>query len=95
MRLRFTPGPLEAVQRSSDPANTWSVMAGQRCIAKFAEVGKIAANRENAILFAASTEMLAALEYIVRFNGSTGGPQALIEEFKFRARAALAKAVQS
>jgi hypothetical protein len=49
----------------------------------------------NARLIAAAPDMLEALQFIVDFNGSSRGPQALIEEFKFRARAAISKAVQS
>ena len=46
----------------------------------------------NATLISAAPEMAEALQFIIRFNGSTGGLQALVSEFKFRAAAALAKA---
>jgi len=43
-------------------------------------------------LLDAAPELLAALERIVKINGSTGGPEALIAEYKHIARAAIAKA---
>lgn len=46
----------------------------------------------NAHLIAAAPDMLAALQKIVAVNGSTGGAQSLVDEFKFIASQAIAKA---
>lgn len=52
----------------------------------------IAAVEANATLIAAAPDMLEVLQFIVNFNGSTGGLKSLVAEFKFRAAAAIAKA---
>lgn len=46
----------------------------------------------NARLIAAAPELYEALRKIDRINGSTGGPEAMVREFKHIARAALARA---
>jgi hypothetical protein len=43
-------------------------------------------------LIAAAPDLLAALEKIVAVNGSTGGAEAIVAEFKFIASEAIAKA---
>lgn len=45
----------------------------------------------NARLIAAAPDLLAALERIITINGSTGGHKAMVDEFKFLARVAVAK----
>lgn len=93
---KHTPGPFEAVQRSSDPANTWSVMAGHRCVAKCSEPGKISANRENAILFAAAPDLLEALNEVMQIVTWVGSGSSVyqidVDEAMRKASAALAKA---
>lgn len=45
----------------------------------------------HAKMIAAIPELIALAEYIVKINGSTGGPKAMVAEFKFRAQEVLSK----
>jgi hypothetical protein len=47
--------------------------------------------KTRAKMIAALPELVALAEFVSNFNGSTGGPKALIAEFKFRANEVLRK----
>jgi hypothetical protein len=91
---KHTPGPW---RYSEDRGGRWRVFAGAWEIVRAKATHGFrrlpAAEREaNARLIAAAPVMLAALCKIVAIKGSTGGHAAMVAEFQFIARSAIAQA---
>lgn len=86
-KTKFTPGPWRTEDRGLKHvivgSNNWQVGA-------LRQTPKL--NRADAALIAAAPELYEALEKVIRINGSTGGPEAVLKELKFIAEQALAKA---
>jgi hypothetical protein len=55
-------------------------------------VAQLIRNHADGPLLAAVPEMVEALQYILRINGSTSGAKSMVKEFKYRATIALTKA---
>lgn len=81
--LEFQPGNIGGLQDVISVSAHGEVIAHVNC--------GFGRGETHAKLIAALPEFLALAEYIVRFNGSTKGPQGLVDEFKFRAQEVLAK----